>query len=97
MTFEIGDFSFIQNNMFKHVIQNAYTYVNNNNLWEFFKTYTPEHDKGYMFSKHPTLDQISTALDKDGHSAASFALTMRNMQLIANNDWNTYVNLYLNN
>ena len=97
MSYSVGDFSFISDNMFKQSIQNAYNYVNSNQLWDFFKTFEPDHDKGYMFSNHPTLVQISKALDSDGHSGASFALTMRNMQLIANNDWDTYVHIYLNN
>ena len=90
-------FSFITDNMFRQAIQNAYNYIDSNNLWDFFKTYDPDHDKGFLFSSHPTLEQISTALHNDGHSGASFAITMRNMQLIANNDWDTYVQIYLNN
>lgn len=91
---EYGDFSFIKDEMFRKSVENAFKYVNDNKLWEFFKTFEVDSSKGFMFSRHPVLERISKALDSDGHSGASFAVTMRNMELIAKNDWETYVNIY---
>jgi len=93
---EYGDFSFIKDNMFKKAVENAFKYINDNNLWEFFKTYEPDADKGFLFSRNETLDKLSKVLYNDGHSGTSFAITMRNMQAIAKNDWQTYVNIYKN-
>ena len=95
MDYKVGDFTFIKDPMFQKAVENAYIHVNETNLWEFFKTYTPDEDKGYMYSRNATLDKISLALSSDGHSGASFAITMRNMQLIALRGWDGYVKTYL--
>lgn len=100
MEYKKGDFSFIKgldSAMWKQSVENAYKYVEENNLWSFFQSFEPDKDKGFMFERNETLQKISKELDSDGHSGASFAITMRSMQLIAQKGWNEYVNVYLGN
>ena len=51
-------------------------------LWDWFKEYTPDDGKGFMFSNHPNLSRISSEM-RIGHSGSSYAWTMRTMQSIA--------------
>lgn len=59
--------------------------------WDFLKTYTPAH--GFMYSiPPPKLQEINIAISKsyEGHSGASYAITMRNMEYIAKNGCEAY-------
>jgi len=61
--------------------------------WEFLRTYQPPADKGFMFSpptgKRVEIEEaISTRYP--GHSGASYGSTMRVLEFIAKNGWNTY-------
>ena len=60
---------------------------------QFMKTYSPDEDKGFMFSKPPPmLAKINEAISKsyDGHSGSSYGWTMRNMESIAKRGWDGY-------
>jgi hypothetical protein len=62
------------------------------NLWGWLKEYTPAENKGFMFSNHPNLDKINAAMKYGGHSGSSYAWTMRQMEYIAKNGWDTFCN-----
>ena len=60
-------------------------------LWDWFKNYSPEKGKGFMWSSHPNISKISNALPQNNHSGATFAYAMRQMEYIAKNgfdNWN---------
>lgn len=59
-------------------------------LWDWVKTFEPKENEGFMFTDHPNLDKITNNL-KYGHSGASFAWCVRNMQSIARKGWEQYV------
>jgi hypothetical protein len=51
-------------------------------MWEYLKTYTPEADKGFMFSNDATIGAIGRYMEV-GHSGSSYGWTMRQLQRIA--------------
>ena len=46
-------------------------------LYTWFVNYTPSDSTGYMFDRHPNVARISTLVNSDGHSGASFGTCMR--------------------
>ena len=54
-------------------------------LWEWFQEYEPE--KGFMWSNHDNIAAISSGLDNNNHSGASFGICMRQIQFIAQHSW----------
>jgi len=61
--------------------------------WEWLKRPdVPPEDKGFMFCGDPMLNQIMKNMEMAGyHSGASFAYTMRTMEMIAKYGWNRYL------
>ncbi len=60
-------------------------------LWDWFKTENPPGDSGYIFWSHPNVNKISTGLEDNQHSGATFGYCMRQMQSIAKQgfeNWN---------
>lgn len=51
-------------------------------MWEYLRTYTPEADKGFMFSNDATIGRILQFMEV-GHSGTSYGWTMRQLQRIA--------------
>ena len=52
-------------------------------LWDWFRYENPPPKSGYMFWSHENKRKISEGISCKGHSGASFATAMRNMQYIA--------------
>ena len=65
------------------MLADADTAITECGLWDWLKTYTPQHGKGFMFSEHPNLTRINTAMKYEGHSGYSYAWTMRTMEQVA--------------
>ncbi len=59
-------------------------------LWDWLRDYTPEENKGFMFSQHPNLDKINAAMKYGGHSGSSYGWTMRQMEYIAKHGWTLF-------
>lgn len=70
-------------NYTKKIVQRGVKGINELQLWNWFRTYDPPVDKGYIFDKHPNTNAMAEYTNSDGHSAASFAITMRYLQKIA--------------
>jgi len=51
-------------------------------MWDYLKTYTPEANKGFMFSNDATIDKIGQYMEV-GHSGCSYSWTMRQLHRIA--------------
>jgi hypothetical protein len=64
-------------------VQNAVEGVNKHQLWEWFRTYEPPADKGFMLDSHPNVEIMAKETEKEGHSGASFAMTLRYIQTMA--------------
>lgn len=64
-------------------------------MWDWLNTYEPDAGKGFMYSEHPNLDKINDRMQKlyNGHSGSSYGWTMRQLQYIAKNGFDAYVDV----
>ena len=88
-----GDFSYVNDNHTREMLDLTYQAVTNTNSWEFVKSYTPEPGQGFTFSSHPQLTKITWECEKlgCGHSCFSWGFCMRHMEAIAKKGWDNYV------
>jgi hypothetical protein len=90
-----GDFSVLMgtpDEFFIKYLKDAYDAITKLNLWNDLSQYTPEQNKGFMFSSSPLLSQITSEMKlMDDHSGSSYGLTMRVMEFISKNGWDSYV------
>ena len=76
------------------MLEDAYNAISQCELWDWMATFNPHANEGFMFSTHPNLERISSAMKYAGHSGASWAWTLRNMQAIAKvGGWDAYKQL----
>jgi hypothetical protein len=92
MSYTPGDFSFV-NEFERKMLEDAYRAVSVTESWDAMKA-DPGHG-GFMFSNNEHMKPINAALKYHYHSGASYAFTMRHMQLIAKNGWDVYVSDYI--
>lgn len=89
-----GDFSFINDDMWRRSLSNIYISITKLNLWDWLKSFDPPINKGFMFSNHINLKKIENELDyndpANGHSGASWGICMRNMSHIAKYGWDAW-------
>lgn len=64
--------------------------------WHFMKNNSPPQGQGFMFWKNDKLDEIQKAMKFNGHSGASYACCMREMEYIAKHSWRNYIEETLN-
>lgn len=107
--FSPGDFSFlIKSNdslskMWTQSCIDAYNECEKEDLWPFFKNFSPPPNKGYMWWSHDDpngaewkrVSKILSKIDK-GHSGASWACLMRTLEKIAKIGWDPYVAQHFN-
>jgi hypothetical protein len=94
MKMEVVDFSFMKDASSRYYVEDAYKAVSAvDGGWAFLKEFVPEEGRGFMFSRHPMLDQINARLD-DGHSGASYGWTMRQMEYIAKHGLEAFQKLW---
>ena len=53
---------------------------NNPDIHQWILSFKPEKDKGFMWTQHKYINNISNTVSDDGHSGCSFALCLRNAQ-----------------
>jgi len=80
-------------------LKSAHQAISRCELWNWLQVYKPKEDRGFMFSRNvPELDRLNEEMMKDpvngGHSGASYACTMRNMEFIAKNGYNEFKEVY---
>lgn len=77
----------------REMIESAFKAVNSvPGAWDFLSTYEPG-DGGFMFSRPPPkMEEINDAVNTfyGGHSGASYGCTMRVIQYIAKQGWDTW-------
>ncbi len=79
------------------MLQDADNAITSCGLWDWLRDYTPTENKGFMFSEHPNLTQIRSAMKYGGHSGASYGWTMRQMEYIAKHGWTLFEFVKRNN
>lgn len=73
------------------MLNDAYQAVNVTQSWDNMKNFTGE---SFMFSSEPWISNVMTAMHlRDQHSGASFGWTMRQIEFIAKEGWEAYVEL----
>lgn len=92
--FPVGNFSFFTDKFAATMFRELYAAVNAADAWDWLRDADPEG--GFMFGSAPELTRISEALtDSVGHSAASFAMTLRALQRMTRIGWTPFVAEYI--
>ena len=92
------NFDFIQESDERNMYLDAHKSITRCELWDWLKTYNPDPNKGFMYSTPPPeMQRINEAIDSTpsgpNHSGASYGHTMRVMQYIAKNGYDSYKDL----
>jgi len=79
------DFTFIDSEHTRDIIESAYNTICNMNEWDFMRRYKPSNETGYMCDRNPRVVNIICKIDENfqGHSGSSLMITMRCIQKIA--------------
>jgi hypothetical protein len=96
-TYAPGDFSFCEDSWEAAALKNAYDAITTEKLCDFLKNNSPPEGKGFMFWNAPELRCLDAHMEPMGHSGGSYGFTMRVMEHIAQNGWDAYVKLRLEN
>lgn len=78
------------------MLENAYQAISLTEMWDYMK----KDRESFMFSSDKEIGIISdkmAELGYDGHSGASFGVTMRNMQFIALNGLDEHKKMWIKN
>lgn len=93
-----GDFSFIYDDATRIYLKDAWQAIEKTNTWDDLKSKDVPGEGGFMFSSHPVIKKIYSGMDDSlGHSGATFGWTMRQMEYIAKDGWETWVEEVLKN
>ena len=76
------------------MLQDAHQACTRAGAWPWLETF---NEGSFMFSNHPLISTITEKMEYKGHSGASFGWTMRNMECIAKEGWDTYATRCRNN
>jgi hypothetical protein len=74
------------------MLADAYQAVTKADMWEYLKLSSTPGKDGFMFSKDIELALITAEMQYGGHSGASFAWVMRQMEAIAKGSWQEWAN-----
>lgn len=74
------------------LLQDAYDAVTKADMWEYLRLPSTPGTDGFMFNADIELAAISAEMVYDGHSGASYAWVMRQMEAIAKTSWESYAN-----
>ena len=74
------------------MLQDAYDAVTKSDMWEFLRLKSTPGPDGFMFSPAIELAAINAEMTFQGHSGASYAWTMRQMEAIAKGGWAAWAN-----
>jgi hypothetical protein len=87
-----GDFKSLKiSDWDREMLEDAYKAVTKANRWSFLKRPDVPGPNGFMFSDWPEVKDIDIHMEYGGHSGGSYGSTMRVMEYIAKNGWESYV------
>lgn len=93
---EITDFASIKDSYIRPMMENAYEAITmTEGGWDFMRTFAEE---SFMYSRNPIISTISdnmVRLGYNGHSGASFGLTMRSMEYLAKHGKEAFLAKYV--
>ena len=88
-----GKFEFVDQ-WSRPYLENAHWAITQCELWDWLRTYSPPDGKGFMFSTTAEMERIKNKMNEQeiagGHSGSSYGATMRAMEYIAKNGYETY-------
>jgi hypothetical protein len=90
-----GDFSWLRCEYTRDLIEDGYRAVElvGPNAWNELKNHDPT--KSFMWETHGPIWECIMAKMKIEHSGSTYGFTMRDLEEIAKDGWNAYVNLRL--
>lgn len=74
------------------MLADAYDAITKADMWDYMRLRSTPGPDGFMFSPAIELAAINAEMKYDGHSGASYAWTMRQMEGIAKGGWSTWAN-----
>jgi hypothetical protein len=74
------------------MLADAYQAVTKADMWEYLRLPSTPGKDGFMFSSDIELAAINSEMTYSGHSGASYAWTLRQMEAIAKGGWEAYAN-----
>ena len=94
-----GSFEFVKDEQYRNFLQSAHNAIIICELWEWFQTYSPDPNRGFLLSKTPELDKLNEQMHKDpyngNHSGSSYGIIMRDMECIAKNGYDLFAQDFL--
>jgi hypothetical protein len=87
------NFDFITNLHERHMLSSAYNTITRLQKWDYLRDYIISEKTGYMFSTESTINELMNQINTDyelGHSGCSMGCTMRTMDLIAKNGFDSF-------
>jgi hypothetical protein len=80
-----AEFNTIPDKNSRFMLKNAHQAITSTEYWDYMRTF---NEQSFMFSNNPAVSKIMTKMSElgyDGHSGCSFAWTMRQMEFLAKN------------
>lgn len=80
-----AEFNTILDENSRVMLKNAHQAITSTEYWDYMRTF---NEQSFMFSNNPAVSKIITKMSElgyDGHSGCSFAWTMRQMEFLAKN------------
>jgi hypothetical protein len=74
------------------LLADAFAAVTAADMWEYLRLPTTPGKDGFMFSPSIELAAINAEMTYQGHSGASYAWVLRQMEAIAKGGWEPYAN-----
>jgi len=93
---ETYTFDFVSDTLFRYYLFDAFAAVCKADAWEYLRYFEPEEGKGFMLTNNEMLTEINKYMDQ-GHTGASYGITMRAIHYVAKHGYEEYKNYYLNN
>jgi hypothetical protein len=95
-----GTFDFISPNICDGIYyRNAHWAITQCGMWNWMRNFAPEKGIGFTFLQHPNLKIIEQKMFEQtvaqGHSGASFGITLRQMSYIAKIGYDNFRNEWL--
>jgi hypothetical protein len=81
-----AEFNTISDEHSRFMLKNAHQAISLTESWDFMRTFSEQ--SSFMFSNSPIVSDIMKKMSElgyDGHSGCSFAWTMRQMEFLAKN------------
>ena len=92
-----AEFNTIFDEHSRFMLKNAHQAISLTESWDFMRTFS-EQQSSFMFSNSPIVSDIMKKMSElgyDGHSGCSFAWTMRQMEFLAKNGKDAYLQKFV--